>query len=82
MKKQNLDSEVTRNFTIEMAYYVQFRIVLKKGKHVKFCDFRYGSCSLQALYLAHVLRYTTLFLKKKLVLLACFAVSKYACLVN
>ena len=45
MKKQNLDFEVTRNFTIEMAYYIQFRIVLKEGRHVKICDFRYGSCS-------------------------------------
>ena len=62
---------------------IQFRIIWKKCRHVRFCDFRYRSCSQQILLV--IMRSLStctalcyhVFWKKRL-LLACVVVSKYA----
>ena len=80
MKKQNLDFKIARNLFIEKKYYtIQ---IWKKCRHIKFCDLRNKSCSQDVLFTIMRLlsRCTTLyycFFWKKLLLLACFAVSKY-----
>ena len=78
MKKQNYDFEVARDFIIELKYTIQN--YLKKCKHVRFCDFRYRSCSQQVLFTTmrtlSTLCYCVFW--KKLLLLACVVNSKDA----